>query len=96
MGRNNENILKAKKYGYNFTIKQLNSWGLKYDKLIFGKSSYDFFVDDKCLFYNKNWGPKIKNNFKKLTSCKSKKKFLLFLFALYHLPFQRKYLLNLK
>ncbi len=60
MGRNNENILKAKKNGYNFTIKQLNSWGLKYDKLIFGKPSYDFFVDDKCLFYNKNWGPKIK------------------------------------
>ena len=60
MGRNSENILKAKRDGYKFTVNQLNSWGLKYDKLIFGKPSYDFFVDDKCLFYKKNWETKIK------------------------------------
>ena len=27
MGRNNENILKAKKQGYQFTLKQLKNWG---------------------------------------------------------------------
>lgn len=55
MGRNKESIKKAKKQGYNFTKKQLNKWGLKYHKLIFGKPSYDLFVDDKAVFFKKNW-----------------------------------------
>jgi capsule biosynthesis phosphatase len=55
MGRNNENIFKAKKAGFDFTKDQLKKWGLKYDKLIFGKPSYDIFIDDRCLFYKKNW-----------------------------------------
>ena len=69
MGRSNENILKAKKRGYNLTKQQLKKWGLSYDKLIFGKPSYDLFVDDKSLGFKKNW-PKtfrklLKYDFKK-------------------------------
>jgi len=63
MGRNNEKVFKAKKQGYEFTKKQLLVWGLKYNKLIFGKPSYDLFIDDKNLNFNKNW---IKNLKKKL------------------------------
>ncbi|MAJ22907.1 MAG: phosphoheptose isomerase [Candidatus Pelagibacter sp. TMED64] len=55
MGRNKENISKAKKQGYKFTRNQLKMWGLKYHKLIMGKPSYDLFVDDKALGFKKNW-----------------------------------------
>ena len=55
MGRNNENIFKAKKAGFNFTKNQLKKWGLKYNKLIFGKPSYDIFIDDRCFFFKKHW-----------------------------------------
>ena len=58
MGRNNENKMLAKKQGYKFTKKQLDSWGLKYSKLILGKPSYDIFVDDKSIFFKKNWAKK--------------------------------------
>ena len=60
MGRNKENRYLAKKQGLAMTKKQLKKWGLKYDKLIFGKPSYDFFVDDKNFKYKKNWSVKIK------------------------------------
>ena len=46
MGRNKENQKLAKKQGYNFT-KNKKKWGVQYDELIFGKPSYDVFVDDK-------------------------------------------------
>ena len=62
MGRNNDNVKKARKQGYKFTKMQLDSWGLKYSKLILGKPSYDIFVDDKSLFFKKNWAKK--ENFK--------------------------------
>lgn len=55
MGRSNEKIYLAKKKGYNFTKKQLKSWGVKYHLLKFGKPSYDLFIDDKTLFFKKNW-----------------------------------------
>ena len=35
MGRNNDNIYKAKKMGYNLTLRQLKLWGVKYNKLIY-------------------------------------------------------------
>jgi histidinol phosphatase-like enzyme len=60
MGRNNENVKLAKKQGYNFTHAQLQNWGLKFHKLIFGKPSYDFFIDDKMPFFEPNWFKKIK------------------------------------
>ena len=60
MGRNKENRYLAKKQGLTITKKQLKKWGVKYDELIFGKPSYDFFVDDKNFQYKKNWSIKIK------------------------------------
>lgn len=32
---------------FDFTIKQLQSWGVKYHELILGKPSADFYIDDK-------------------------------------------------
>jgi capsule biosynthesis phosphatase len=53
--------LKLIKKNYmKFTKNQLNSWGVKYDKLIFGKPSFDFIIDDKSIFYKKNWARIIK------------------------------------
>ena len=62
MGRSKENQKKAKKKGYSFTKKQLRKWGVKYNKLIFGKPSYDVFIDDKNLSYDKNWEKIIRKN----------------------------------
>lgn len=31
------------------TVKQLETWGIKYDQLIFGKPNYDIYVDDKSI-----------------------------------------------
>ena len=55
MGRNNENRLKAKRQGYKMTVKQLKKWNLNYHKLFFGKPSFDLFVDDKSMYFKKNW-----------------------------------------
>lgn len=55
MGRTNENKDEAIKLGYKFTEKQINSWGIKYHKLIFGKPLYDIIIDDKAIFFDKNW-----------------------------------------
>ena len=60
MGRSKENRLIAKKKGFQLTRKQLKKWDLKYHELIFGKPSYDLFIDDKSIFFNKNWVKKIK------------------------------------
>ena len=49
MGRNNENSNLVKKKYYNSVKRYLKNWGLKYDKLILGKPSYDYFVDDKTI-----------------------------------------------
>ena len=54
MGRSGEKVSLAKKRGYNFTIKQLAKWKVKFHKLIFGKPSYDFIIDDKSIDF-KNW-----------------------------------------
>jgi hypothetical protein len=55
MGRNNDNVILAKKDGFNFTKRQLRKWKLKYHKLIFGKPSYDIYVDDKSVFFRDDW-----------------------------------------
>ena len=55
MGRNNDNIKKAHKQGYQSTYKQLKSWGLMFHKLYMGKPSFDFFVDDRSIGFKKNW-----------------------------------------
>ena len=66
MGRNKDQISKAKKQGYNFTKNQLKKWNLKYDRLIFGKPSFDLFIDDKSIFFKKSWSNLLlkKNSFK--------------------------------
>jgi len=61
MGRNNDNVNKAKKQGYKFTKTQLQKWKINYHKLIFGKPSFDHYVDDKSIFYDKNWVKIIRN-----------------------------------
>ena len=48
MGRNKDDSILAKKEGFKFTSIQLKKWNLKYHKLIMGKPSYDYFVDDKA------------------------------------------------
>ena len=59
MGRNNENQKKAKQRGFLKTKQQLKKWNIKYHKLIFGKPSYDLFIDDRSIFFKKNWVKKI-------------------------------------
>ena len=60
MGRNNENIKLAKKKGLKLTIMQLKKWNVKYHKLIMGKPSYDYFIDDKAFNSTKDFKKKIK------------------------------------
>lgn len=55
MGRSNEDIIKTYKAGYNFTLNQLNDWGLKFHELFLGKPRYDVLVDDKSIFYKNDW-----------------------------------------
>ena len=55
MGRNNENISKTKKQGFIATTKQLKKWKINYHKLIFGKLSFDLFVDDKSIYFKNSW-----------------------------------------
>ena len=55
MGKHNESIKKAHDEGYEFTKKQLNSWGVKYHELKMGKPSYDIIVDDKHFNYDSRW-----------------------------------------
>jgi hypothetical protein len=47
MGRNKDNPKLIKASQKNFTKKQLEKWGLKYNKIFFGKPSYDILFDDK-------------------------------------------------
>jgi FMN phosphatase YigB (HAD superfamily) len=55
MGRSKENKLLAEKKGLKLTKNQLKDWGLKYHEVIFGKPSYDIFIDDKALYFKKDW-----------------------------------------
>lgn len=55
MGRNSDNISKAKKQGYKMTENQLKIWKIKYHKLVFGKTSFDLFIDDKSIYFKKKW-----------------------------------------
>ena len=64
MGRNKENVILAKKQGYLITKKQLILWNVQYHELIFGKPSYDIFVDDKNIEINTNWQKKLLKNLK--------------------------------
>lgn len=65
MGRNKDNVKLANKIGYKFTYNQIKKWGLKFDKLLLGKPSYDIFVDDKMFNFDKDWLKRFKTKFKK-------------------------------
>ena len=75
MGRANENVKKAKILGYKFTHNQLKAWNVKFDKLIFGKPSFDIFIDDKSFNFDKNWFKKNQNNLSFNVKIKVIKKF---------------------
>ena len=63
MGRNNDNLNKAKKIGYKKTLLQLKKWGLKFDRLFITKPSFDVYVDDKNFEHDKNWVKKFEKKF---------------------------------
>ena len=54
----------AIKQGYKFTKKQLDKWGMKYDELLFGKPSFDIYIDDKNLNFKDNWPRLLKKKLK--------------------------------
>jgi len=49
MGSSNENQEAASLKWFELTKKQLDGWGAKYNELILGKPSADFYIDDKNL-----------------------------------------------
>ena len=65
MGRSKENKKLSTKKAKSLTEKQLKDWGVKYNHLIFGKPSYDFFIDDKALTFDKMWYKKLNKLIKK-------------------------------
>jgi hypothetical protein len=52
MNRNEGDRTKAYEQFYNFTLDQINKWGVKYHQLILGKPSGDFYIDDKGMNAN--------------------------------------------
>ena len=57
-------VVKVKKLIKPLTLKQLNLWGLKYHKIYFGKPSFDLFIDDKSLFFKKDWTKSLEDKLK--------------------------------
>ncbi len=47
MSRFNNNGTLAWPEFYSFTVKQLDSWGVKYDRVGLGKPAGDIYIDDK-------------------------------------------------
>jgi capsule biosynthesis phosphatase len=60
MGRCNGNLTEVKKKNNLLTIRQLKKWKVNYHKIYFGKPSFDLFIDDKALFFKKNWAQSLK------------------------------------
>ena len=61
MGRTNDNRRLAQLKAKNLTISQLKKWKVKYNSIYFGKISYDMIVDDKAIFFKKNWTKHLKH-----------------------------------
>lgn len=55
MGKFKEKRAKAIVYGFENTQKQLKKWGLKFHRLELGKPSFDYVIDDKSIFFKKDW-----------------------------------------
>ena len=49
MGRNNDNVRRQNQDIKN--IQSIKKWKLNFHELRFGKPSYDFFLDDKNIFF---------------------------------------------
>jgi hypothetical protein len=64
MGKFAGNHLKVKKYGYNFTKKQLIKWDLNHHELIMCKPTFDYMIDDKSIGFKKNWIESLKKKLK--------------------------------
>tara|TARA_B100001175_G_C19490798_1_gene632486 strand:+ start:85 stop:432 length:348 start_codon:yes stop_codon:yes gene_type:complete len=60
MGRTSNNKIKAENLAKNLTLKQLKKWNVKFDEVYFGKPSYDVVVDDKAIFFKKDWNKFLK------------------------------------
>ncbi len=52
MGRYNDNADLAEQSFYSLTADQLEKWGCKYHKLMLGKPSGDYYIDDKGINAN--------------------------------------------
>ena len=64
MGRYKGDLKKVEKNIKPLTLKQLKKWNVNYHKIYFGKPSYDLFIDDKSLFFKKNWSKLLKKKLK--------------------------------
>ena len=64
MGRSKGNLVVVHKQIKPLTIKQLKNWGVRYHKIYFGKPSFDLFIDDKSLFFKKNWSSFLRKKLK--------------------------------
>ncbi len=58
MGRNHQDAAAAYRQGYELTQRQLQRWGVKYHYLFLGKPAFDLLIDDRAVFFERNW-PKI-------------------------------------
>lgn len=56
MGRYNDNSQLVEQEFYELTSDQLETWGCKYHKLMLGKPSGDFYIDDKGINSNEFFG----------------------------------------
>ncbi len=58
MGRTKNNQSESISLMYDFTKKQLDSWGVKYHMLFLGKPAGDVYIDDKAIrdldFFNQH------------------------------------------
>lgn len=52
MGRSGDNADLANRMFYEMTFHQLNRWGCKFHKLVLGKPSGDYYIDDKGINVN--------------------------------------------
>ena len=56
MGWSGDNADLAKETFYELTKHQLDRWGCKYHKLVLGKPSGDYYIDDKGMNANEFFG----------------------------------------
>jgi uncharacterized HAD superfamily protein len=61
MGKYNNNRILAEKNIKKLTLSQLKKWRVNYHEIFFGKPSFDLMVDDKALFFKKEWANLLKN-----------------------------------